>query len=315
MVDSVASGVRASDNRYFTVVDPSLPNNAHAYQLRLVGSDKDVLELGCAAGHMTRALSKQGCRVVAVDVDQEAVRAAEQFAERAFVEDLSADRPLASLAERFDVILAGDVLEHLPEPARILDRCRTLLRPGGYVVLSVPNVAHVDVRLGLLQGRWDYRDWGLLDRTHVRFFTRRSLEALLRDCAYVPVELHRVVRPVGTTEIEVDMRQTNPYILDAALTDPEAETYQFVVRAVVDADHLVAGDHSQLELAERVDHEIARRRRVESELDGALAELRTVQASLRASRQALAAVEATRTFRYSAAPRSAYASVLRFLGR
>jgi SAM-dependent methyltransferase len=302
-------------NRYFATVDPSLPNNAHAYQLRLVGRDKDVLELGCAAGHMTRALKEQGCRVVAIDVDADAVRFAGEFADRALVEDIGADPPLTSLDERFDVVLAGDVLEHLPDPGRLLDRCRTLLRPDGYLVLSVPNVAHVDLRLALLQGYWDYRDWGLLDRTHLRLFTRRSLDRLLRDSGYVPVELFRVVRPVGTTEIEVDMHRVSPDVLDIALADPEAETYQFVMRAVVDTRDFLGGGESQLELAERVDLEIARRRRVESELDAALSELHETQASLHASRRAVRAMRATRTFRYTAAPRRTYSRLRRLLGR
>jgi SAM-dependent methyltransferase len=281
----------------------------------LVGEDKDVLELGCAAGHMTRALKEQGCRVVAVDVDADAVRFAQRYAERALVEDLGSVRPLDSLDQRFDVILAGDVLEHLPEPGRILARCRTLLRPGGYLVLSVPNVAHVDLKLGLLEGQWQYRDWGLLDRTHVRFFTRRSGDSLLRDSGYVPVELFRVVRPVGTTEIEIDMRRISRDVLDIALADPEAETYQFVIRAVIDTDDFLVGDHSQLELAERVDFEIARRREAESDVDRARADLRRTEASLSASRQALREVHATRTFRYAAAPRRIYATLRRLLGR
>ena len=181
-------------NRYFSVVRPDSDNNTHAYQLEFVGREKRVLELGCAVGHMTRALTGLGCRVVAVDVDEVATRSAAEFAERVLVADLSDPTALEQLkGERFDVVLAGDVLEHLPDPLSVLQRCRSLLTPDGALVLSLPNVAHVDLKLGLLQGRWEYRDTGLLDRTHLRFFTRRSIDELLHDAGFVPVEIRRVL--------------------------------------------------------------------------------------------------------------------------
>lgn len=302
-------------NRYFTEVNPSLPNNSHALQLRLVGRDRDVLELGCAAGHMTRALKEEGCRVVAVDVEADAVRFAKRFAERAIVEDISKPEPLAALGPReFDVVLAGDVLEHLPHPAVLLERCRSLLRPGGSLVVSVPNVAHVDLKLSLLDGRWEYRDWGLLDRTHLRFFTRRSLDELLRESGYVPVEIYRVVRPVATTELDVDMSRISPDVVKAALADREAETYQFVVRAVVDSDRSASGDESELQLVELLDHEQVRRRRLESQLADAVAEIRDLQTALQSSRQTHETLLATRTFRYTTLPRRIYSRLKRRLG-
>lgn len=82
---------------------------------------------------------------------------------------------------RCDAVVAGDVLEHLIDPRRMLRLIFEALPPGGVLLLSVPNVANVTVRIGLLLGRWDYGDRGILDRTHRTFFTRRSLCSLLRD--------------------------------------------------------------------------------------------------------------------------------------
>lgn len=297
-------------NRYFTVVDATLANNTHALQLQLVGRDKDVLELGCAAGHMTRALRDEGCRVLAVEVDAESAQFAEEFADRVIVEDLSQPEPLTMLdAASFDVVLAGDVLEHLPDSLTLLRRCRELLRSDGFLVASVPNIAHVDVKLALLQGRWQYRDWGLLDRTHLRFFTRLSLNELLHAAGFAPVEIRRVVRPAGTTEFAEDMQPVNASALAVALEDPEAETYQFVVRAVLDvADSVAEGAHSRLELAELVELEIARRRGLE-------AELATMTSDLYEAQQMVDGLLSSRTFRYAARPRRVFARLRRASGR
>ena len=297
-------------NRYFTVVDASLPNNTHAFQLQLVGHGKHVLELGCAAGHMTRALRDQGCRVVAVDVDPDGVRLAGEFAEIALAEDLSRPDALATIEEAsFDVVLAGDVLEHLPDPLSVLQRCWPLLKPDGALAGLGPDVAHVDLKLALLRGHWRYRDWGLLDRTHLRFFTRSSLDELLHTAGFVPVELRRVVKPHATTEFETDVQPVDAHALELALSDPEAETYQFVVRALRDTDgSALASAHSDLELATLVEAEVARRRGLE-------AEVATLTSRLREAMRELDALPRSKTFRYSGWARRLYGRVRTVGGR
>src|SRR5439155_6123933 len=83
-----------------------------------------------------------------------------------------------------DVILFGDVLEHTRYPDRILLEAKALVKPGGQIIVSVPNVAHWRIRLGLLLGRFAYSDSGILDRTHLRFYTLRSARALLANAGY-----------------------------------------------------------------------------------------------------------------------------------
>src|SRR6187397_839519 len=140
------------DNIYWAPVDPEAPNSSHAFSLRLIGSNKRVLELGPAAGHFTKALVDMGCRVVGIEVDPAAAERVRTFAERVVVGDLSDPAVIASAIddERFDVVVGGDVLEHLPDPLSVLRACRAALKPGGVVVLSLPNVAHADVKLQML---------------------------------------------------------------------------------------------------------------------------------------------------------------------
>ncbi len=150
-------------SRYDIQVDPSSPNNAHAFAVNFVGWNRRVLELGAASGHVTRALVDQHCRVTSIEYEAEAAQELEGMAVEVIVGDLNDPDIFAGLSPEFDTVLAGDVLEHLLRPHEVLRRAAQLLKPGGQVVVSLPNVGHVDVRLSLMQGTWDYRPWGLMD--------------------------------------------------------------------------------------------------------------------------------------------------------
>ncbi len=157
-------------------------HSSHDYTRRLCGKGKDVLDVGCGHGYFAEQLAEDGHRVVGVD----ALPAPERPA--AFRRFLSTDLDggLQGVApqltgERFDLVLLQDVLEHLRRPEALLADCKELLRPGGQVVISVPNVANVTVRVGLLFGRFEYKPRGILDRTHLRFFTRQSARRFLRE--------------------------------------------------------------------------------------------------------------------------------------
>lgn len=310
-----------ASNPYWVEVDPRAPNNTHAIALDLVGANKRVLELGCAAGHVTRALVEQGCSVVGLEVDPTAAAFAAEVADEVHVVDLSDASAIGRvpLPGHFDVVLAGDVLEHLVDPLATLRACRPMLGPGGYVVLSLPNIAHADVKLALLEGRFPYGPQGLLDRTHLRFFTLASVKELVRDAGFMLIDVRRVVAPVFATELGVEERSVTKEVLAAALADDEAETYQFVVRAVVHD-----GDSEMSALADRVvalgdELHDERRRRITAEqaLDETLRHLEAqaeeldqltrvqedlalARADATAIRAELAAVRATRSYRWLA---------------
>lgn len=215
---------------YRAHVDPDAPNNPHSIALRLVGSDQRVLEIGCWAGHVTRHLAAAGNLVVGVELDAGAAAEARQFAERVHVVDLDVT-PLTSIEhERFDVILLGDVLEHFRDPAAVLRDLLQLLEPAGRLVISVPNVAHVDVRLHLLEGRWEYQPDGLLDRTHLRWFTRAGLRALLDEVGFVATRLDPVRQGRGASLLPIS-EVHSAGVIRFAEADPDAHVYQFVVEA------------------------------------------------------------------------------------
>lgn len=214
-------------------IDLDDANETHVRQLRLIGRDRAVLELGCGSGVMTEALRDQGCRVTGVELDPRAAERAAEFAERVVIADIDQPGALAELAgERFDVVLAGDVLEHLRDPGPVLVEAARLLTDEGYLVASIPNVAHGSVRLGLLAGRWDYADDGLLDRTHLRFFTRAGVEELLEAAGLRIEHLERV--HVGPFDLDQSLRLGDfpAAVLEMIAEDPESATVQFVLAAV-----------------------------------------------------------------------------------
>lgn len=219
---------------YYTAVDQTVRNSSQTIELELAGHDKDVLDIGCASGYLGRALIAQGCRVSGVEYDPVAGEAAREHLSRVVVGDVQELDLVAEFGEAsFDVVVFGDVLEHLTDPEGVLRAALPLLRPGGAVIVSVPNVAHGSLRLALLQGRWTYTETGLLDETHVRFFTRDRVRQLMAGAGLQVTDLvGTVLDPLGC-EVAVDAPALPGGIVQWVREQPDAMVYQFVLRAVV----------------------------------------------------------------------------------
>jgi 2-polyprenyl-3-methyl-5-hydroxy-6-metoxy-1,4-benzoquinol methylase len=167
-----------------------------------------VLDVGCGAGAFGAGLKRewqsQGrpLTVWGLELDPVAGARAADVLDRVLIGDAAALLP--GLPEAgFDAVILNDILEHLVEPAELLARLRPLLRPGGHVVCSLPNVRHFPNVVNLVvHGSWRYTDEGILDRTHLRFFTRSSMIALLTDCGYV-VESVEGINPTGSLKFKL----------------------------------------------------------------------------------------------------------------
>jgi hypothetical protein len=177
-------------------------------------------------------------------VSAEAAQAAGQFCTRTIVADLDIE-PLQAILpnEEFDIAVFSDVLERLREPWKVLGDARKLLGFNGYAVALVTNIAHGAVRLGLLNGQFDYSEFGILDDTHLRFFTRRTLEQLFIRAGYRIERIERTLLPLFEPSDLVPALAEHQF--DAATiarvrADPECDTLQFVVlaKALDDHDHL-----------------------------------------------------------------------------
>ena len=173
--------------RYDYAFDPEGEEWA-ARLLRRVPSDGgSVLELGPGPGAMTRVLLARGHRVTVVENDPEALEVLKTLDVEVISGNLDGTDWLAALARRrFDTVLACDVLEHLRKPEEVLQQLGEFVAPKGRLLISVPNIAYAGVLAAMRNGVFDYSDKGQLDRTHVRFFTKRSIEKVLLDSGWAP---------------------------------------------------------------------------------------------------------------------------------
>jgi 2-polyprenyl-3-methyl-5-hydroxy-6-metoxy-1,4-benzoquinol methylase len=210
--------------------------SSHEYARQLVGRGQDVLDVGCGEGFFAAELKKEGNRIVGVDALPTAGEGA--TLERYISADLNIAQPdLARQAgeHRFDRVLLLDVLEHLVRPDRLLAEIRPTLKEGGLLVVSVPNVANITVRLALLFGRFNYTDRGILDRTHLNFYTRKTARALLEENGWEIAEAKTTIMPLelvlGLDPANPLMRVITSVLAAATAFFPGLLGYQFVYLA------------------------------------------------------------------------------------
>lgn len=222
---------------YGGVIDLNDGNDPRTRIVNLVRAESRVLEIGCGSGtiigHLARA--KQ-CRALAVEPDARmADEARTQDIEviQGSIEDRTVRELLAARAP-FDAIIFADVLEHLRDPWTILRAARPWLAENGVVLASVPNVAHWSIRLALLAGRWNYTDGYLMDRTHLRWFTQKTLRQLFIETGYrvTDWQVRWAALPGDRVWRRVIPFRTRFYST-LAIRLPGLFGYQFVVRANV----------------------------------------------------------------------------------
>lgn len=163
-----------------------------AHAQRLLAPGGRVLDIGCASGGLLAVLRPGAGHLAGLELSPTAAAAAAQVGDQIVCGAL-ADDGLPFEAGSFDLVVLADVLEHLADPGAGLARATAWCRPGGAVLVSVPNVAHWHARLTLLRGRWPQHDSGTFDAGHLRWFTRGSLRELLADAGLRDIALDAIV--------------------------------------------------------------------------------------------------------------------------
>lgn len=262
----------SSDSRYEYGFDPEAENDTAAaiFQATRPGGPR-VLDLGSGPGIVGGALATKADKdVTCLDLRQDHLDAA---ADRGVQHTIQADLRDSSWIDAtgdkpFDVIILADVLEHLVDPTEVLVgiRDRQLLTPGGYLVVSIPNVAHESILACLAAGEFPYQPTGLLDHTHLRFFTRTSFQALLEEQGFTVTRLRRITRRLEQTRLSWVADRIDREALSQLLRDhPDHRTFQFVMRAEPMTNRARVAQ-LQARLEEQTDRQEAEVERLENEL-------------------------------------------------
>lgn len=203
-------------------------NDSRSILLNMAAPGSKVLEFGCANGNMTRYLSKHmGCKVCIVEYDKEAFQEAVQYAEDGICDDIQKFQWVHCFGYQFDYVIFADVLEHLKKPQEVLKKVHSVLAQDGSILISVPNIAHNDILINLYQNDFHYTPTGLLDDTHIHFFTEHSLEQCCQQAGYTVVQRKHTVIDTGCTEQKV---QSFPKALGNILKERKnGSVYQYIV--------------------------------------------------------------------------------------
>ncbi|NVN89348.1 MAG: class I SAM-dependent methyltransferase [Desulfuromonadales bacterium] len=204
--------------------------------LKYVGYDKKVLEIGCASGVQSKLLRDVfRCNVTGIEINSVAAEQAKQYCDTLIVgniESLCLHECLGDVT--FDVILMADVLEHLRQPDIVLDKLKSFLTDeNSYIVISVPNIVHASVVYQMMQGVFRYSEFGLLDDTHIRFFSKQGIIELLGVAGCTILEIRRVICEPLLSEIKTVISTEDDFKAMIYLLQHNAESlvYQYVIKA------------------------------------------------------------------------------------
>jgi SAM-dependent methyltransferase len=164
--------------------------SSHYWILKALEHEREpvkILDVGTASGYLGKVWTARGHSVTGIECDAATAAKAKGYYDSFQIADL--ETFAFPYRREFNYIVFADVLEHLRDPAGVLRRCLPALKESGKIIISVPNVANWIIRLGLLFGRFDYMDRGILDRTHLRFFTLRSLKQLMKEVSCSVLEV------------------------------------------------------------------------------------------------------------------------------
>lgn len=161
------------------------PLNIDRQSIELIPNNSKVLEIGCATGFMGKYLRREKhCYVVGIEKGIDEVKEAKKSLNKVIDGDVEEKIILARIGGKFDVVLASAVIEHLKDPWGALISWKKFLKKDGYLIITTSNIAHWSIRLQLLMGKFNYQEYGILDNTHLHFFTTETFKKLVKDCGY-----------------------------------------------------------------------------------------------------------------------------------
>lgn len=196
-----------------------------------VPEDALVLDIGCSSGYLAKVLKKKQSQVFGVEANFNSVKKAQKYCQKVIIGSIENPKTWLKLKNQFEVIILADVLEHLINPEKVLKTASKKLKKSGLILISIPNIAHWQIRLRLLVGKFNYTDSGLLDKTHLRFFTEETIRKLIDEAGFkiLKFEYHFV--------FPFENRLLNQHIKKGLSNSlgkgwPRFFGYQFIIKAI-----------------------------------------------------------------------------------
>lgn len=201
-------------------------------RLNSLPAQNKVLDVGTATGMLARLCPNKSLRFFGVETNADWAQVASSFYEKIWVQSI--DVMDEELLKGYNAVILGDILEHLSAPEVVLKKLVSLQASDSIFIISVPNIANFWVRLNLLLGRFDYADRGILDRTHLRFFTRKTLIEMIKNAELTVVSVQVTTVPlelVSTFFASPSGKALHAVFAWLTLLFPTFLGYQFIVEA------------------------------------------------------------------------------------
>lgn len=224
------------NNKYYDeniIIDINDKNNTHSIIAKYIKKNSIVLDVGCGAGYIGKLLKDKNCKIYGIDLDEEALKIANKIGydfvyNFSIMDENNKDyKNFFNMPIKFDYIIFADVLEHIIDPGLIINNFSKKLNTNGEILTSIPNIAHFDIIKGLVNRKFNYNKIGLLDNTHLRFFTKSSFYEMIEGIKNV-YNLNFSIKEIGKTISEPDYISNYEAIKEILNDDDEICTLQYV---------------------------------------------------------------------------------------
>lgn len=195
-----------------------------------------VLDIGCSSGNFGQELiARKQCIVDGIELDKKDAETAGKKLRKVWQLNIETGS-ISSIKGKYDIIYFGDVIEHLVNPSKTLERVKSLLKPGGKILFSIPNMSHVAIRLMLLKGDFEYTETGLLDKTHLHFYSLEEVYTVFREAGFEIDDIDFVDKDYPRELIQkwlagIGLKGDKSFY--EAMRQPDASAFQFVGTAIV----------------------------------------------------------------------------------
>ena len=208
------------------------PNNIHTKIFNQVKKSSIVLDCGCSSGYLGKALiQSKNCKLYGIEINYNDAITARQIYKKVWIDNLNTF-DFNKIKKKFDVILLADVIEHLLDPKAFLKNVQSVLNKKGYIIASLPNIAHLSARLKLINGNFDYEKLGIFDNTHLHFYTQKTAVQLFKETNLCITYLEGSITYIPKETIEKFLLSAGLISKDLSkIVNPDSLIYQFVIKA------------------------------------------------------------------------------------